>query len=80
MDSFIEPSGWLPWVGTSAPSTIFYSEFQNYGPGSQLNDRVKWEGVKNNMTTKQAKKFTVSAFIKGKKWISDAGVPYQSGL
>ncbi|XP_059455214.1 probable pectinesterase/pectinesterase inhibitor 46 [Corylus avellana] len=80
LDNFIEPNGWLPWVGTSAPSTIFYSEFQNYGPGSQLNDRVKWEGVKNNMTTKQAKKFTVGAFIKGKKWISDAGVPYQSDL
>ncbi|XP_062157593.1 probable pectinesterase/pectinesterase inhibitor 46 [Alnus glutinosa] len=80
LESFIDPSGWLPWIGTSAPNTIFYSEFQNYGPGSTLENRVNWVGVKNNMTSKQAKKFTVGSFIKGKQWISDAGVPYQSGL
>lgn len=80
LDSCIDPSGWLPWVGTSAPNTIFYSEFQNYGPGSPVDNRVKWVGVKNNLTKKQAGKFTVGSFIKGKQWISDAGVPYQSGL
>ncbi|XP_040998643.1 probable pectinesterase/pectinesterase inhibitor 46 [Juglans microcarpa x Juglans regia] len=79
MGSFIDPSGWLPWTGTSAPDTIFYSEFQNYGPGSLTKDRVKWQGVKN-ITRKQASKFTVSSFIQGNRWISAAGVPYKSGL
>ncbi|PWA56828.1 root hair specific 12 [Artemisia annua] len=32
MGSFIDPMGWMPWVGTSAPATIFYAEFGNYGP------------------------------------------------
>ncbi|KAG7942423.1 hypothetical protein I3843_16G101700 [Carya illinoinensis] len=79
MGSFIDPSGWLPWTGTSAPDTIFYSEFQNFGPGSLTKDRVKWQGVEN-ITRKQASKFTVSSFIQGNRWISDAGVPYKSGL
>ncbi|PQQ17878.1 putative pectinesterase/pectinesterase inhibitor 46 [Prunus yedoensis var. nudiflora] len=43
MGSLINPSGWLPWVGNTAPDTIFYSEFQNFGPGSstgiELNGR-----------------------------------------
>ncbi|KAG6625533.1 hypothetical protein CIPAW_16G103600 [Carya illinoinensis] len=79
MGSFIDPSGWLPWTGTSAPDTIFYSEFQNFGPGSLTKDRVKWQGVEN-ITRKQGSKFTVSSFIQGNRWISDAGVPYKSGL
>ncbi|KAL8519200.1 hypothetical protein ACS0TY_010224 [Phlomoides rotata] len=24
INNFIDPKGWLPWVGTSAPDTIFY--------------------------------------------------------
>lgn len=79
LGSLIDSSGWLPWVGTSAPDTIFYSEFQNYGPGSSTKDRVQWKGVKN-MTSHQVSKFTVSSFIKGDKWIPAAGVPYKSGL
>ncbi|GMY35169.1 probable pectinesterase/pectinesterase inhibitor 46 [Fagus crenata] len=79
MGSFIDSNGWLPWVGTSAPDTIFYSEFQNYGPGSSTKDRVQWKGVKN-ITSHQASKFTVKSFIKGDKWIPAAGVPYKSSL
>ena len=33
------------WVGTLAPSTMFYSEYQNYGPDSSTKNRVKWKGV-----------------------------------
>ncbi|KAF7824807.1 putative pectinesterase/pectinesterase inhibitor 24 [Senna tora] len=47
MGGFIHPSGWLPWVGNSAPDTIFYAEFQNYGPGASTKDRVKWRGLRN---------------------------------
>ena len=40
MGSFIDPKGWMPWVGTSAPDTIFYAEFGNYGPGALTKNRV----------------------------------------
>ncbi|KAK9101652.1 hypothetical protein Scep_025082 [Stephania cephalantha] len=79
MDGFIHPAGWLPWNGTTAPDTIFYSEFENYGPGSSMKYRVKWKGLKN-ITIKQASKFTVKAFLKGDKWISNAGFKYASNL
>lgn len=79
MGSFIDPSGWLPWTGTTAPNTIFYSEFQNFGPGSSTKNRVKWKGLRT-INAKQADTFTVKSFIQGNKWIQQAGVPYKSGL
>ncbi|KAL7595237.1 hypothetical protein Lser_V15G31174 [Lactuca serriola] len=79
MGSFIHPKGWLPWVGTTAPDTIFYAEFANYGAGAAIKNRVTWKGLKF-ITTKQAIKFTVKRFIDGDKWIKAAGVPYTSGL
>ncbi|KAI7738007.1 hypothetical protein M8C21_006634 [Ambrosia artemisiifolia] len=79
MDSFIDPKGWLPWVGTSAPNTIYYAEFANYGAGVVTKGRVTWKGLKF-ITSKQANKFTVEPFIQGDKWVKDTGVPYKSGL
>ncbi|XP_068663057.1 putative pectinesterase/pectinesterase inhibitor 24 [Aristolochia californica] len=79
LDKIIDPTGWMPWTGTSAPDTIFYAEFQNYGPGSSTKDRVKWKGLRF-IKDKQAQKFTVKSFIHGDKWISKAGVKFTSGL
>ncbi|CAN6703506.1 unnamed protein product [Malus baccata var. baccata] len=79
MGSLINPNGWMPWVGTSAPDTIFYSEFQNFGPGSSTKNRVKWKGLRS-INQKAASKFTVHSFLQGTKWISDAGVTYKSSL
>lgn len=79
LGSLINPTGWLPWVGTSAPSTIFYSEYKNYGPGSSIKNRVKWKGLKT-IDDKVAGRFTVGSFIQGNKWIPAAGVPFKSGL
>ncbi|CAA2995433.1 probable pectinesterase pectinesterase inhibitor 46 [Olea europaea subsp. europaea] len=80
MGSFIDPKGWLPWVGTSAPNTIFYAEFQNFGRGAVTKNRVKWRGLKLNLITSQAKKFTVNSFIDGHKWLPATGVSFKSGL
>ncbi|XWS65507.1 hypothetical protein CRYUN_Cryun05aG0119000 [Craigia yunnanensis] len=77
--SLIHPAGWLPWSGTTAPKTIFYSEYKNIGPGSSTKDRVQWKGFRN-ITDNEAKKFTVKEFLQGEKWISDAGVSYKSSL
>ncbi|KAI3664843.1 hypothetical protein L6452_43452 [Arctium lappa] len=79
MGSLIHPNGWLPWVGTTAPNTIFYAEFANYGPGAVTKNRVTWKGLKF-ITKKQASKFSVKSFIEGDKWIKATGVPYKSGL
>lgn len=81
MNGFIDPAGWLPWLGagTSVPDTIFYSEYQNYGPGSSLKKRVKWKGIEA-MDSKQAGKFTVHGFIKGDSWIPKIGIPYSLDL
>ncbi|XP_058108749.1 putative pectinesterase/pectinesterase inhibitor 24 [Magnolia sinica] len=79
MGGLIDPDGWLPWVGDSAPDTIFYSEYGNYGPGSSTKNRVKWKGLRS-ISSKQATKFTVSSFISGDKWISKAGVSYKAGI
>ncbi|EOY19879.1 Root hair specific 12 [Theobroma cacao] len=79
LGSVIHPTGWLPWSGTTAPDTIFYSEYKNTGPGSSTKDRVKWKGLRS-ITDKEAKKFTVKEFLHGDKWISDTGVSYKSSL
>ncbi|XP_057981144.1 pectinesterase-like [Malania oleifera] len=79
MGKLIDPSGWLPWTGNSAPDTIFYSEYQNLGAGADTKQRAKWKGLRS-ITRKEAKKFTVKSFIKGDKWVSAANVTFQSGL
>lgn len=80
MDGFIDPKGWLPWVGTSAPNTIFYAEYQNTGPGAATKNRVKWRGLKLGLTANQVKAFTVEKFINRDRWISATGVSYKAGL
>lgn len=81
IDGFIDPKGWLPWMSISVPpETIFYAEYQNTGPGSVTGRRVNWKGLKLNMTSKQAAKYSVSSFINGDKWIPAANVAYKSGL
>lgn len=79
MESFINPNGWLPWIGNSAPNTIFYAEFQNVGLGASTKNRVKWKGVKS-ITSKQASKFSVKAFLQGDKWIPASGAPFKSDI
>ncbi|TKY68433.1 putative pectinesterase/pectinesterase inhibitor 24 [Spatholobus suberectus] len=79
LGSFINPNGWLPWVGNSAPDTIFYAEFQNVGPGASTKNRVKWKGLKT-ITTKQAGLFTVKALLSGDRWIPASGASFKSSM
>ncbi|KAL2337325.1 hypothetical protein Fmac_011771 [Flemingia macrophylla] len=79
LESFVNPSGWLPWTGNSAPDTIFYAEFQNVGPGASTKNRVKWKGLRT-ITSKQATKFTIKDFLQGDRWISASGAPFKSDL
>ncbi|CAH8283451.1 unnamed protein product [Eruca vesicaria subsp. sativa] len=76
---FIDPKGWLPWVGDSAPDTIFYGEYKNFGAGASTKNRVKWKGLRF-LSKKEANKFTVKPFIDGQKWLPTTKVPFRSGL
>ncbi|XP_031485236.1 probable pectinesterase/pectinesterase inhibitor 58 [Nymphaea colorata] len=79
MDDLIHPAGWEPWLDDFALDTLFYSEFDNRGPGASTANRVQWKGLKN-ITTDHALKFTVEGFIMGSQWIKQSGVPYIGGL
>ncbi|CAN4078514.1 unnamed protein product [Withania somnifera] len=80
MSSFIHPKGWLPWVGTSAPDTIYYAEYRNFGPGAVTKNRVNWKGLKLNITSKEASKFSVKHFIQGDKWLPSTGVTFKKDI
>ncbi|KAF3779352.1 putative pectinesterase/pectinesterase inhibitor 41 [Nymphaea thermarum] len=75
LGSLIDPAGWMPWSGSSAPSTIYYGEYSNRGPGAATGGRVKWEGF-HLMSSSDAGRFTVSNFIQGSNWLPKTGVPF----
>ena len=79
LDKLIDPSGWMPWDGDFALSTLFYAEFNNSGPASGAAGRVQWPGF-HVVKASEALSFTVSSFIAGNTWLPATGVPYYSGL
>ncbi|KAK2385910.1 putative pectinesterase/pectinesterase inhibitor [Trifolium repens] len=76
---FVDPSGWLEWNGTLGLDTIFYGEFNNYGPGSITDNRVQWPGY-FLLNDTQAWNFTVLNFTLGNTWLPDTDIPYTEGL
>ncbi|XP_047317297.1 pectinesterase-like [Impatiens glandulifera] len=80
LGDFIQPAGWMPWEGDFALNTCFFAEYQNRGPGSATNSRVKWKGVKVITNAQEAQQFTVGPFIQGNQWLPSTGVPFFLGL
>ena len=79
--SFLHPEGWKEWVpNVDPPSSIFYAEYQNTGPGSSVEKRVQWLGYRPNLSADEAAKFSVASFIHGGKWLAEAGVEYSESL
>ncbi|GAB4836186.1 hypothetical protein Ancab_001100 [Ancistrocladus abbreviatus] len=77
--SLIDPIGWLAWNGTVGLDTIFYGEFENYGPGANTSRRVQWPGhVLMNAT--EALNFTVYNLTMGDTWLPYADIPFAAGL
>ncbi|KAL3528540.1 hypothetical protein ACH5RR_007862 [Cinchona calisaya] len=75
--AFLDPQGWTEWVpNVDPPSTIFYAEYQNTGPGSDVSKRVKWAGYKSSLTASEASKYTVASFINGPSWIPESEVTF----
>lgn len=90
MDSFIDEifakEGYLSWAGSLYHLTCVFSEYNNKGPGSDAEHRVKWPYVKK-ITAAEAAPFYPNKFYEFKNatmqendsWILQAGVPYVGG-
>lgn len=80
MSDVVRPEGWLPWDGDDGyQDTLFYAEYNNYGPGSGLTGRVGWGGY-HVLNESEAYEYTVSRFLQGDAWLPSTGVEYRSGL
>ncbi|KAL3629684.1 hypothetical protein CASFOL_026906 [Castilleja foliolosa] len=79
IDDLIQPEGWLPWNETFALDTLFYTEFNNRGPGASKANRVKWAGVKE-IPANRIRRFTADEFIDGKRWVPVMNVSYDGGF
>ncbi|KAJ9183676.1 hypothetical protein P3X46_007499 [Hevea brasiliensis] len=75
---FLDPAGWASWEANV--STVFYAEFQNFGPGSLTDRRVGWPGVRPNITSEEAEKFTVEVFLHGSQWLPQAHIIFDGTL
>lgn len=76
MSTVIDPAGWMPWDGaTEPPSTIFYGEYMNSGPGSATDRRVRWTGYRPALSDADAQRFTVGSFLQATDWLANTGVP-----
>lgn len=82
LDSVVNTAGWLEWSGASSSrdSTVLYAEFDNTGPGSATDGRVKWPGYHIITDSSDVEKYSVANFIDGDSWLPDTGVPFDSGI
>ncbi|TYI12396.1 hypothetical protein ES332_A09G274500v1 [Gossypium tomentosum] len=80
IDDIITPEGvsqgYSPMQGTVGIDTGYFVEFQNRGPGSKTEGRVKWPSIKT-IDINEAKKWTPGVFLETEtdKWISQTGTP-----
>ncbi|XP_074293625.1 putative pectinesterase/pectinesterase inhibitor 59 [Silene latifolia] len=80
MGPLIDPSGWMPWNGNRFLNTLYYAEYANTGPGSNVRKRVQWAGFHVIKSPSLASSFTVGRFITGKTWLPSTGIPFRLGL
>lgn len=80
MSNVVRPQGWLEWNGNMSLDTLYYAEYQNYGPGAGLGGRVNWPGYHLLNDSSQANNFTVAQFLLGNSWLPPTGVKYTAGL
>lgn len=77
IDDFIDPKGWIEWNGNKTGlEHLYYGEYDNYGPGSSTDNRVKWLGY-HVMTDVDAFNFTVSNFLNlnAVDWLKSNSIP-----
>ncbi|ESQ45617.1 hypothetical protein EUTSA_v10010220mg [Eutrema salsugineum] len=76
----VHTRGWLEWNTTFALETLYYGEYLNTGPGSNITQRVNWPGYRVINSTAEANRFTVAEFIYGSSWLPSTGVSFLAGL
>ncbi|XP_073105216.1 pectinesterase 3-like [Elaeis guineensis] len=75
----VDPLGWLPWTDdTVPPDTIYYAEYQNSGPGSNVTGRVRWPGYRPTISRNEAEKYQVDNFIQAGDWLPLKGIEFES--
>ncbi|KAL9224169.1 hypothetical protein vseg_000232 [Gypsophila vaccaria] len=70
IEDLVDPTGWMPWEGEFALKTLYYAEYNNHGPGSDVAKRVNWGGYKKSINKKEAMEYTVMPFLQG-TWIEN---------
>ncbi|TYJ22618.1 hypothetical protein E1A91_A08G137500v1 [Gossypium mustelinum] len=80
LGDFIRREGWMPFATQNHEDTLYYAEYNNRGPGANLDARVNWKGY-HKIDKATAMKFTVEAFLHSKEnWLPLTGVPFTAGL
>lgn len=79
ISDIVQPVGWLEWNGTTGLDTIYYGEYDNFGPGAKTDRRVQWLGY-NLLDMAQAMNFTVYNFTLGDTWLPQTDIPFYGGL
>ncbi|XP_057798361.1 probable pectinesterase/pectinesterase inhibitor 59 isoform X2 [Salvia miltiorrhiza] len=81
LDGLVDPEGWSKWGDSDfALDTLYYGEYQNFGPAASMENRVNWTGYHNITTPAEAAQFTVANLIFGRQWLPTTGVPFTVGL
>ncbi|GAU16782.1 hypothetical protein TSUD_200250 [Trifolium subterraneum] len=79
LSSVVDPKGWLEMEGNASLATLTYGEYNNFGPGAKVDNRVKWSGY-HLLSESEAQEFTVDKFIEGDLWLPSNGINYTAGL
>ncbi|TYH43003.1 hypothetical protein ES332_D11G099300v1 [Gossypium tomentosum] len=83
LGDFIKPEGWILFEGpdkVNYEETLYYAEYNNRGPGANLNARVNWKGY-HNIDRVTAMQFTIQSFLLSKEnWLPLIGVPFTTAL
>ncbi|XP_019464125.1 PREDICTED: probable pectinesterase/pectinesterase inhibitor 51 isoform X2 [Lupinus angustifolius] len=66
LEVLVTPQGWMPWDGDFALKTLYYGEFENSGPGSDLSQRVPWS---SKIPAEHVLTYSAQNFIQGDDWI-----------
>ncbi|MDA3816521.1 MAG: pectinesterase family protein [Prolixibacteraceae bacterium] len=61
----IRPEGWHNWDKPEREKTAFYAEYQNYGPGADVQNRVEWS---HQLSNKEAASYNVEKILNFSNW------------
>ncbi|GER29322.1 plant invertase/pectin methylesterase inhibitor [Striga asiatica] len=67
LEALIAPDGWMPWDGEFALGTLYFGEFGNTGPGSNVSGRVGWS---SQIPAEHVNSYTLENFIQGNRWVT----------